>query len=44
MTQHEGTSRGRSAAALCTAGVVAIALGGNLLGADADDPVPVPLP
>ena len=32
------TSRGRIAAALCTAGVVAIAFGGNLLGPAAQDP------
>ncbi|MDX6718318.1 MAG: hypothetical protein QOJ63_572 [Solirubrobacteraceae bacterium] len=35
------TSRTRLAAALCTAGLVAGALGGNLVGAGADDP-PVP--
>jgi murein DD-endopeptidase MepM/ murein hydrolase activator NlpD/protein-tyrosine-phosphatase len=35
-------SRKRIAAALCTAGVVAVALGGNLLGAGAQDPAPVP--
>jgi hypothetical protein len=38
--QHSG--RGRIAAALCTAGVVAIALGGNLLGAGAEPAAPVP--
>ena len=37
----QGTSRGRLAAALCTAGVVAIAFGGNLLGtAGQEQPVP----
>ena len=35
-------SRGRIAAALCTAGVVAVALGGNLLGAGAQEVAPVP--
>jgi hypothetical protein len=39
-TRH--TSRGRIAAALCTAGVVAVALGGNLLGAGAGTVSPVP--
>jgi hypothetical protein len=38
----QGTSRGRVAAALCTAGVVAVALGGNLLGAGADNPPVIP--
>src|SRR5215218_2815387 len=38
--QHSG--RGRIAAALCTAGVVAIALGGNLLGAGAEQAPPLP--
>jgi hypothetical protein len=32
------TSRARIAAALCTAGLVAVALSGNLLGAGAEDP------
>jgi len=36
------TSRGRIAAALCTAGVVAVALSGNLLGAGAQEAAPVP--
>jgi murein DD-endopeptidase MepM/ murein hydrolase activator NlpD len=35
-------SRKRIAAGLCTAGIVAGALGGNLLGAGAQDPAPVP--
>ena len=35
------TSRSRIAAALCTAGVVAVAFSGNLLGTAAQDP-PVP--
>jgi hypothetical protein len=35
-------SRGRIAAALCTAGVVAVALSGNLLGAGAQEVAPVP--
>jgi len=38
--QH--SSRGRIAAALCTAGVVAVALGGNLLSAGAQEAPPVP--
>ena len=40
MTRH--TSRGRIAAALSTAGVVAVALGGNLLSAGAGTVSPVP--
>ena len=40
-TAHH-SSRGRIAAALCTAGVVAIALSGNLLGAGAQEIAPVP--
>ncbi|HVF78239.1 MAG TPA: peptidoglycan DD-metalloendopeptidase family protein [Solirubrobacteraceae bacterium] len=38
--RHHG--RGRVAAALCTAGVAAIALSGNLLGASAQELAPVP--
>ncbi|HWI08344.1 MAG TPA: hypothetical protein VNT54_12625, partial [Solirubrobacteraceae bacterium] len=36
------TTRARIVAALCTAGAVAVALGGSLLGAGAQDAAPVP--